>query len=241
MNVVARWSESQGKRVADVLLSGIGGLAVSPLLLLCACAVRWFDGPRVIFRQTRVGAEGRPFTILKFRTMHAGAPGPQITASGDPRITRLGRALRRFKLDELPQLLNVFRGDMSMVGPRPELPNYVSRHAAVYRRLGRMRPGITDWASLAFRDEEALLAQNAGVPDYYVAVLLPKKLALARLYRRHASAWLDLRLVLATVFAACHMDALMGAFAGSPAHRAWDAVARFGTPSTFPLQEMPQR
>jgi lipopolysaccharide/colanic/teichoic acid biosynthesis glycosyltransferase len=216
-------------------------LAISPLLLLCACAVRWFDGPPVIFRQTRVGAEGRPFTILKFRTMHAGTPGPQLTASGDPRITRLGRSLRRFKLDELPQLLNVFLGEMSLVGPRPELPAYADQHAAVYRRLGRMRPGITDWASLAFRDEEALLARNAGIPDFYVAVLLPRKLALARLYRRHASAWLDLRLVLATVFAACRMEALMGAFAGNPVHRAWDAVARSGTPSTLPLQEMTLR
>lgn len=189
---------------------------LSPVLLLCALGVRLTDGPGVLFRQTRIGSGGRPFTILKFRTMHPGERGPLVTAAGDPRVTRVGRTLRRIKLDELPQLWNVVRGDMSLVGPRPEVPVYVDQHAEAYRRLGRLRPGITDWASLAFRNEEALLAAHGDRPDYYSAVVLPRKLALARLYRRHASAGLDARLVLATVCAACGLERLMHFFAGPP-------------------------
>lgn len=203
----------------------MGGVIISPVLLFCAVAVRLQGGPGVLFRQARIGRAGRPFTILKFRTMRAGTGGPLITASGDARVTRVGRTLRRFKLDELPQLWNVVRGDMSLVGPRPELPVYVAEYAAVYRRLSAMRPGITDWASLTFRDEEALLAQHASKPNYYTTVVLPRKLLLARMYRRYASPALDLRLVLATVFAACRLEGLMSLVAGSTAGRAREALS----------------
>lgn len=238
--MIARWAESRRKRIADVILAAIGGLVVSPLLLFCALAVRWLDGKGILFRQTRIGREGYPFTILKFRTMHAGDAGPLLTVAGDRRVSRVGSVLRRFKLDELPQLWNVVRGDMSLVGPRPELAAYVDQHAAAFRRLGRLRPGITDWASLAFRNEEALLAQHTARPDYYTAVLLPCKLSLARLYRRHASAGIDLRIVLATVVAACRFDGLMYLLAGRPVRRAWDTVSAKGSTPEFTEPENSQ-
>jgi lipopolysaccharide/colanic/teichoic acid biosynthesis glycosyltransferase len=239
--VITRWGESRRKRIADVLLAGIGGLFISPLLFLCAMTVRGCDGPGILYRQARIGRGGRAFTILKFRTMRAGETGPLLTAAGDRRVTRVGSVLRRYKLDELPQLWNVVRGDMSLVGPRPELPAYVDQHPAVFRRLGQLRPGVTDWASLAFRNEEALLAEHSAWPEYYTTVLLPYKLALARLYRRHASASLDLRLVVATFFAACHMDRLMRALAGRPVCRAWGDVVRTRTSPDFPLQEITEQ
>jgi lipopolysaccharide/colanic/teichoic acid biosynthesis glycosyltransferase len=223
--VSSRWPESRWKRAADALVAVIGGILISPVLATCALAVRLGDGPGILFRQVRIGRAGRPFTILKFRTMRTGTTGPLITASGDSRVTRVGHTLRRFKLDELPQLWNVVRGDMSLVGPRPELPVYVARQAEVFRRLGGMRPGITDWASLTFRDEEALMARHAAQPEFYTTVLLPRKLLLARLYRRHASPCLDLRLVLATIFAACRLEGLMSRMAGSTAGRAWDSLS----------------
>jgi len=217
-----RWTESAWKRAGDVALAMVGGVVILPVLIACALAVRLGDGPGIVFRQARIGRAGRPFTIFKFRTMRAGTTGPLITASGDARVTEVGRTLRRFKLDELPQLWNVVRGDMSLVGPRPELPVYVVAQAEAFRRLGTMRPGITDWASLAFRDEEALLARHASMPGYYSTVLLPRKLLLARMYRRYASPCLDLRLTLATVFAACRLEGLMGLMAGATVGRAWN-------------------
>jgi len=219
----------------------MGGVIISPVLLVCAVAVRWQGGPGVLFRQTRIGRDGRPFTILKLRTMRPGAPGAPITVAGDPRVTAVGRVLRRFKLDELPQLWNVLRGDMSLVGPRPELPEFVNQHAAGYRRLGRLRPGVTDWASLVYRDEETVLGRNAARPDYYGAVLLPQKLALARLYRRHASPGIDLRLMVATLLAACHLDRLVDVVAGRPVRQLRSAATHDAPHSQFTLPETTKR
>lgn len=188
-----RW----GKRGADVFGSATLLVLLSPLLAGCALALLAGEGPPLLFRQERVGRGGRPFRILKFRTMRA-ASGPEITAAGDPRITPLGRRLRRSKLDELPQLWNVLRGEMSLVGPRPEVPSYVRAEPHAFRAVTRVRPGIVDWASLIFRDEETILAARAAEPDFYRRVMLPRKLALARLYAGRSSAGLDLRLLLAT-------------------------------------------
>lgn len=204
------WTESRGKRALDIVLAVIGGLVLSPALLISAAAVRCLDGPGVLFRQVRRGVNGRPFSMLKFRTMHPGVPGPMLTASGDPRVSSVGRFLRRFKLDELPQLWNVIRGDMSFVGPRPELLLHVNSQAAAFRRLDPLRPGITDYASFLFRDEETLLARHASQEDYYTNILLPQKIALARLYRRHASFWLDLHIIAATVLAICRLGWAVG-------------------------------
>ena len=156
------------------------------------------DGRPVLFRQRRVGRHGEPFTILKFRSMRMRRGGPEITSSGDGRVTRTGRFLRRYKLDELPQLWNVVRGDMSLIGPRPELPRYVDPLPA-WRAVHRVRPGITDLATLVYRDEERVLA---GFPDPergYRETVLPAKLALNLEYLQRRSPSRDLKLLALTV------------------------------------------
>lgn len=157
-------------------------------------------GP-VFFRQERVGRNFRPFRIFKFRTMVVDAPrlGGQITSGHeDPRITRVGRFLRRWKLDELPQLFNVVCGDMSLVGPRPEVPRYVEMFRDEYKEVLRVRPGITDLASIKFRDEASLLSGSADPEQTYVKEILPEKLALAREYVARASFGFDLRILFRT-------------------------------------------
>ena len=186
-----------GKRVLDLVLATGLLVALSPVMVGCAFAVWWADGAPVLFRQERVGRHGRPFRIAKFRTMQAAA-GSAVTAAADPRVTPLGRILRGSKLDELPQLWNVLVGEMSLVGPRPEVPRYAAGAARGFRAIAGLRPGLTDWASLALRDEERILARHAGDPHFYQEVLLPRKLALARLYQRHRSLGVDLRLIAAT-------------------------------------------
>lgn len=193
------------KRVLDLLLAGLGLLALAPLLLLLALAIKLdSDGP-VFFRQERVGQHGRRFRIFKFRTMgHAGPDGPQLTVAGDLRITRVGQVLRRYKLDELPQLIDVLRGTMSLVGPRPEVPRYVEHYPAAWReRVLSVRPGITDLASLRYRDENDLLARSADPEREYIDVILPSKLRHALDYVDNLSLANDLRLLgltLRTVF-----------------------------------------
>lgn len=156
----------------------LAGLAVvSPLLLLTAACVLVASGRPVLFRQTRAGRFGRPFTMYKFRTMRSDPAGPAVTAGDDPRITRIGRFLRKTKLDELPELWNVVRGDMSLVGPRPEAPRYVDAEEPRWQRVLEARPGITDPTTLNLIDEESLLAAVEGDREtYYREHLVPKKL-----------------------------------------------------------------
>ncbi len=191
-----------GKRLFDLTLSAIGLVLLAPVFLAIAVWIRLDSPGPVLFRQERVGRHGRPFFIRKFRTMQADAParGPQITVGADPRITRSGRWLRHSKLDELPQLWNVLLGDMSLVGPRPEVPKYVAMYPDDVRRaVLSVRPGITDLASLEYRDESAQLAQAADPERVYVEQIMPAKLALSIRYVREASLIGDLRLLLATV------------------------------------------
>ncbi|MBV8502061.1 MAG: sugar transferase [Paucibacter sp.] len=188
------------KRLFDIVCSGLGLLLLSPLLLALALWVKLDSPGPVFFRQERVGRHGRPFWIHKFRTMGAGSPGLQITVGQDARITRAGAVLRGAKLDELPQLWDVLRGAMSLVGPRPEVPRYVALYPAELRELVlSVRPGITDPASLAFRDESERLAKAADPEREYVEVVMPAKLAMAADYARHASFASDLRLILGTL------------------------------------------
>jgi lipopolysaccharide/colanic/teichoic acid biosynthesis glycosyltransferase len=201
------------KRIGDLALGLCLAVLLAPVALGCAVAVRLRDGTPVLFRQVRVGRGGRPFTILKFRTM-ARVGGAEVTVANDPRITPVGRMLRRTKLDELPQLWNVLCGEMSFVGPRPEVQAFVAREARGYRAIAPLRPGITDWASLAFRDEEDVLRAHAAEPEYYVDRLLPRKVALARLYHRRVSLGLDLRLIAATACVVVGQDGWMRALAG---------------------------
>src|SRR5205814_923017 len=173
-----------------------------PLHMQPFYAVRLSGPGPILFRQARVGRGGGPFDILKFRTMRVSQrPGPLLTTAGDPRVTRVGRVLRRWKLDELPQLINVLRGEMSFVGPRPEVPRYVDMFAETYRELLAVRPGITDPASVAFRDEEALLGRSPNAEELYVHEILPRKLELSQAYVRQRSLGLDLRLMARTVAA----------------------------------------
>ncbi len=188
-----------GKRIFDIAVSLAGLLLLAPLLLALAVAVRLDSAGPALFRQERVGRHGRPFRIAKFRTMRPGA-GPLVTAGGDPRVTRLGAWLRHWKLDELPQLWNVLRGDMSLVGPRPEVPRYVAHYPDDLRRcVLSVRPGITDPAAVRFRHEEALLAAATDPERCYVEEILPAKLALYADYVARRSFATDLGVLGATV------------------------------------------
>lgn len=188
------------KRCLDLVGAGLGSLLLSPVMLAVAAVIRVRDGAPVLFRQERVGRDGRTFAILKFRTMREGRPGdPEVTVSGDNRITDVGRVLRRTKLDELPQLLNVLMGDMSLVGPRPEVPAYVADWPDDARRIVlSVRPGITDPASLEHFDEEAMLATYDDPIEAYRTVVTPRKLAIYQRYVEDRSLVGDLRILVAT-------------------------------------------
>ena len=194
------------KRLMDIVVAALALVLLAPLLALVALWIKLDSPGPVFFRQERVGRHGKPFRIFKFRTMTASQPagGLQITSSQDARITRAGAFLRSTKLDELPQLIDVLRGTMSLVGPRPEVPRYVSEYSAVQReRLLSVRPGITDFASLRFRNEGDLLAKAQDPEREYLEVILPDKLRVASNYVEHASLTADLRalgLTLRTVF-----------------------------------------
>lgn len=169
------------KRLLDMALAGTALVVSAPLLAALGAAIKLDSPGPALFRQTRIGRGGRPFRMVKLRTMTVqdDRSGPQVTASADPRITRVGALLRRTKLDELPQLWNVLRGDMSIVGPRPEVPRYIEQYRPEWRRLLDVRPGLTDLASLAFRDEERLLALADDRERAYTDVVMPMKLKLA--------------------------------------------------------------
>ncbi|MGD9646700.1 MAG: sugar transferase [Pirellulales bacterium] len=190
------------KRAFDVVASAAGLLLLAPLFLLIAAAIKLSSRGPVFFRQERVGKNFESFRIYKFRTMVVDAPklGGQITAGRDPRITSVGHLLRKTKLDELPQLINVLTGEMSLVGPRPEVPKYVEMFRPQFAEVLSVRPGITDLASVKYRDESEILG-NADDPEAaYVETVLPDKLALASEYVRQASFWFDVRLILATLW-----------------------------------------
>jgi lipopolysaccharide/colanic/teichoic acid biosynthesis glycosyltransferase len=188
------------ERLAARAVAALLILALAPVFLLAAVATRLTSRGPVLFHQERVGRGGRAFRIHKFRTMTAGAPGPAITAGADPRVTPTGAILRRFKIDELPQLFNVLAGEMNFVGPRPEVPRYVALYPPAQRDVVlSVRPGLTDLASLTYIDESRLLGEATDPERYYVEVLMPAKLRLAEAYVRDRSAWLDLRILAATV------------------------------------------
>lgn len=177
------------KTAFDRTASLLALVLLAPLFALLALLVKFGDGGNVFFTQERIGKDGKPFRILKFRSMRAvqeqGAA--QITVSGDDRITAIGRILRKTKLDELPQLLNVLRGEMSFVGPRPEVPKYVARYTEAQRRALSVRPGITDWATLHYRNEESILAASDDPERLYLETVLPEKLRLSLEYLDRAS------------------------------------------------------
>ena len=191
------------KRAMDVLVSGGALLVIWPILLLIALAIKIDDPGPVFYRQVRVGRGGKPFRIFKFRTMivDADKKGLSITVGQDKRITRMGALLRKTKLDELAQLLNVFAGDMSFVGPRPEVQRYVDLYTPYQRQVLLVRPGITDYASIAYRNENDLLAGADDPERMYIEEIMPAKIELNMKYLREISPIADLRLIFGTIAA----------------------------------------
>lgn len=189
------------KRAFDLTASLIGVAILLPLFVVVAVLIFFGDGWPVLFKQTRVGLNGAPFKVLKFRTMYKDAErAGQLTVSGrDPRITPSGYFLRKYKLDELPQLFNVIKGDMSLVGPRPEVPAYVELYTNDQKRVLSVKPGITDAASLEFINENELLADADDPQKYYKEVILPRKLGLQLNYVDQRSFMGDLSIIVKTV------------------------------------------
>lgn len=186
------------KRGFDLLCSGLGLIVLAPFLLLIAAAIKLDSPGPVFFRQERIGLRGQPFRIHKLRSMsHAqSAQARQITVGADPRITRVGAFIRKWKLDELVQLIDVFQGTMSLVGPRPEVPRYVALYPADLAAVVlSVRPGITDPASIHFRNENDILGRSADPERTYREVILPEKLRLQADYVRERSFWGDIRII----------------------------------------------
>lgn len=186
------------KRLFDVFVSAVVLVAVSPLLLVVSVAIVADSGFPVFFSQERVGRGFRRFRLRKFRTMRTGTPGSSITVAGDSRITGIGRTLRKSKLDEIPQFWNVLRGEMSVVGPRPEVQEYVGLYRERYRKVLSVRPGITDLASIHFRNEEAILAASEDPLREYRERVLPMKLDLADRYLETQSFYRDFAIIART-------------------------------------------
>jgi len=193
--------EARFKRLFDVFLSACGLVLLSPILVCVAAAVALLDGLPVFYVASRVGRNGRLFRLLKFRTMAPGADaaGPRVTTAADSRVTRLGRFLRKSKLDELPQLVNVLTGEMSLVGPRPEDPRYVARYTDHQRRVFEVLPGLTSLASLTYVDEESLLS-GENPEEQYLQRILPTKLSMELDYLRKQTLGSDLQIIAMTFF-----------------------------------------
>jgi lipopolysaccharide/colanic/teichoic acid biosynthesis glycosyltransferase len=189
------------KRLFDIVFSIIGLIILSPLFAAASVLIKLDSRGPVFFRQERVGRYFKPFRIYKFRTMtpDAGNKGALITVGGDKRITRIGHVLRKYKIDEMPQLLNILKGEMSFVGPRPEVREYVQLFRTDYAKLLMIRPGITDPASLTYSEEEKVLAASGDWENNYVYNILPEKIAISLRYVENRSIFTDMRLVLRTI------------------------------------------
>jgi len=190
------------KRIFDTFFAAVGLFLLCPLFGVVAILIKADSTGPIFFRQERMGQFGQPFKIYKFRTMVIDAErrGPLVSTEDDSRITRVGRFLRRTKIDELPQLINVLQGKMSIVGPRPEVPKYVAVYPEKYRDILRVRPGITDFASLEFKDENELLRGVENAEEVYLTDILPKKIELYEQYIEEQSIVTDLSLIFKTLY-----------------------------------------
>lgn len=189
------------KRIFDFLASLLGIIILSPILLIVAIAIKIDSKGDILFLQKRMGKNGIPFYIYKFRTMVSDAEklGKQITVGKDNRITKVGAFLRKYKIDELPQLFNVLKGDMSLVGPRPEVPKYVELYTELERRVLKVRPGITDLASLRYKDENDILGKVDNPEEYYINVIMKDKLKLNLEYIEKSNLIFDISLIFKTI------------------------------------------
>jgi len=194
------------KRLFDLFWTILGLIILWPLFLLIAVLIKLDDGGPVFYRQIRAGYKGKPFRVWKFRTMVVDADkmGRPLTVGRDPRITRVGKWLRKLKLDELPQLFNVLVGEMSLVGPRPEVFAYVERYSEKQREVLGLMPGITDPASIIFRNENEILAQANNPEQTYVKEIMPEKLRINLEYSKEATLWSDFITILKTIFKLLH-------------------------------------
>ena len=200
-NKSSKFYHLYGKRMFDIILSFILVILLSPLFLVISIVVKFGSEGPVFYKQQRMGRNSNLFTLYKFRTMKkdSESKGPGVTAENDSRITSAGRFLRAYKLDEIPQLLNVFKGDMSLVGPRPESKKYVDMFKEDYSDILRVSPGITDYAALEYRNEEELLATYEDVEEAYTTIILPDKIRLYKKYIKEMSLSVDLTLLFRTL------------------------------------------
>jgi len=189
------------KRFFDIVMAAEGLVMLCPVLIWIAWCIRREDGGPVFYRGERVGLQGRPFRVFKFRTMVVDAEkmGASSTSDDDPRITRVGRILRKYKLDELPQLINILIGDMSLVGPRPEVKKFTDLYTEEEQAILTVRPGITDWASIWNPDEGAILASSTDPDRDYLEKIRPEKLRLQLKYVRERSLLTDIGIILLTL------------------------------------------
>jgi lipopolysaccharide/colanic/teichoic acid biosynthesis glycosyltransferase len=190
------------KRLFDLFFSSMGLIVLWPLFLVIAILIKQDSSGPVFFQQKRVGRGFKVFNLYKFRTMAADAPskGLTVTAGGDSRITPIGAFLRKTKIDELPELINVLKGDMSLVGPRPEVPKYVEMFKGEYKEILKLKPGITDYAAIEFRDEEGILKRYDNPEEGYVKEVLPRKIELYKKYLQERNFLIDIRLIFLTLY-----------------------------------------
>ena len=188
------------KRIFDIILSLFGLIILLPFMLIIAIFIKLDSKGPVFFKQLRVTKNGREFKIFKYRTMRVGSDKySQITVGKDNRITKIGAFLRKYKLDEIPQLINVFIGDMSLVGPRPEVPKYVAFYTDEQKEILKVRAGITDYASIEFSDENDLLASEEDPEKAYIEKIMPKKIELNKKYILEISILTDIKIILLTI------------------------------------------
>jgi lipopolysaccharide/colanic/teichoic acid biosynthesis glycosyltransferase len=188
------------KRVFDIFFSAIGLVIIAPILIVLSIMIKLESGGGVFYKQIRIGKNMMPFKLFKFRTMYANADKKGLLTVGDKdnRITRVGYYLRKYKLDELPQLINVFFGDMSFVGPRPEVEKYVKLYTPEQQKVLSVRPGITDWASIKYVNESELLARSSEPEKTYINEIMPAKLALNLAYVNQNNVLIDIKIILYT-------------------------------------------
>jgi lipopolysaccharide/colanic/teichoic acid biosynthesis glycosyltransferase len=234
---ISRPSNSKSKRLVDIAGAFFLLLALAPLLILCALAIKLDSRGPVFYRCNRVGYRGRRLSMLKFRKMHHRATGGALTLGRDDRFTRVGRVLARLKLDELPQLWNVLRGDMSLIGPRPEDPSFVRLHREAYEEIVSVRPGITGLSQLAFARESDILDPLDPV-GYYTGRLLPQKIGLDCLYAREWTFAMDLRILWWTLVAVVsRTDVAVSRETGTLRRRVRTAVAVGQAPIAVALEQ----